>query len=243
MDGGIKMQRPAFIRPFAACLLIVLSAQAWAGEVSRGPKKAHGQSVLAREIELPNLKGACLENAAGLALDAARVPGGIILARPCAQQSRHNYAFRVPASLRDVIKVIASANPSYAWSIKGGVVNIAPRVQSPPILDTRISAFDSGSATALEAAVNMLLQLPEIRDRMKDLGFEEGFNSLQGYRVLRKQHASSETQPRELGVKVEEVSLREALNAIVRANGRGVWVYEEYRTSGKRYFRISFESN
>ena len=236
------MQKPIFIKLFAACLLIVVSAQAWAREVSGGPKRADDQSVLAREIELPNLKEACLENAAGLALDAASVPGGIILARPCAQRTRHNYVFRGPASLRDVIKVITSTDPSYAWSIKGGVVNIAPRVQSPPILDTRISAFDSGSATALEAAVSMLLQLPEVRDRMKDLGFEEGFNSLQGYRVLRKQQASSQTHPRELGVQVEDVSLREALNAIVRAHGRGVWVYEEYRTSGKRYFRISFES-
>jgi hypothetical protein len=237
------MPQPIFIKPFAACLLIVVSAQAWAAEVPGRPKKADDQSVLARKIQLPNLKGACLANAAGLALDAARVPGGIILARPCAQQARHNYAFRAPASLRDVIEVITSSDPSYGWSIKEGVVSIAPRIQTPPILDTRISAFDSGRATALEAAVNMLLQLPEIRNRMKGLGFEEGFNSLQGYRVLRNQEAGFETQPRELGVKVENVSVREALNAIVRAHGHGVWVYEEYRNSGKRYFRISFESN
>ncbi len=234
MHGLTGMRRITIYALMAVC------APAKSAEVRQGGAKACDERVLARRVELPRFENTCMANAASLGLAAAHLPAGIVQASPCAEQEGHSYAFPSPVSVRDFMDAIIASDPSYSWCLEGGVVNLVPRSKGPAILDTHISDFDSGNATALPAAAGLLLRLPEVRKAMKHLGFEEGFNSLQGPRAIPRAGSVPKGSVPRLNVKVKDIPLRGALNAIVREHGHGVWIYEEYRSSGRRYFRISF---
>jgi hypothetical protein len=235
------MRNLNWIRRVAICALTAVWTQGSAVGILGATGWNDDQRILSRKIELPNIGRTCLANAAGIALSIAKVPGGIVLTRPCSEeQAKHTYSFPSPVSVHDVMEILTSSDPSYRWSIELGVVNVTPHSGSPAILDTHISLFDSESHTTLSAAADLLLRLPEVRKRAKELRFDEAFSSLQGYYAIKKSGATPQATDEPLHVRVKDVTLRGALNAIVRKHGHGVWIYEEYWNSGKHYFEISF---
>lgn len=235
------MRNLNWIRCVAICALTAVWMQASAVGILGTTGLNDDERILNRKVELPNLERACLANAAGIALSIAKVPGGIVLTRPCSEeQAKYTYSFPSPISVHDAMEVFTSSDSSYRWSIDQGVVNLIPQSGSPAILDTHISLFDSGNDTTLAAAADLLLRLPEVRKRAKELRFDEPFSSLQGYYAINKPGATPQSMAQPLNVRVKNVTMRDALNAIVRKHGRGVWMYEEYWNSGKHYFDVSF---
>jgi hypothetical protein len=110
------------------------------------------------------------------------------------------------------------------------VINLLPSEEEPPLLRTRIKDFQVGGEPYVIHAVSQILSLPEVRRSVASLHLSGGFQRLQGIR-------SMGTQKR-FNVHCQDVTLRQALNAIVRAQGRAVWSYAERYCNGRRTFTL-----
>ncbi len=77
-----------------------------------------------------------------------------------------------------------------------------------------------------------LLQLPEIKEKLKELNLREGlqFSGLQS--------PPNNRPPTEIIFK--DKTLQEILNAIVRKRRRGIWVYNESYYNGENTFSLDF---
>ena len=208
--------------------------------VRPNPKASKPENILVRHINLSESTKAAAWDMARLALSVTNVPGGIVLADKQSDQIEHSYTFQPSSPLREVLDAIVLSDDAYAWDANRGVVNVVPRRGIPPILETRIAEFNSQDLTTLTAAVGLLLRSPEVRKRMQELNYGEGFNRLQGYYPITQPGILPPKSPDPLSIHVKNASLLDALNAIVRAHGRGVWIYREYsRPQGKHFFEVS----
>jgi len=140
-------------------------------------------------------------------------------------------------TLRDVLDSIVQGDPVYQWEVRDGVVNLFPKAGLPPLLKTRLTSFDSGDATSGASAVAQLFALPEVREAAAKLGLVQALVS-SGLGALGPGGAPVNKQP--LSVQLSHVTLLEALNAIVRRAGRGVWQYTETHCEGTRSFQVAF---
>lgn len=57
---------------------------------------------------------------------------------------------------------------------------------------------------------------------------------------LKRPGSTSEPGERHYTLNLANVTVREALNAIARAHGKGVWEYKERHCNGKADFQIQF---
>ena len=139
-------------------------------------------------------------------------------------------------TLREALEAIVTADPEYRWEMNDGVVNLLPSRGVPDLLAVRISAFDSGDATNVTTAKAFLLALPEVRKRATELGFDQAILE-SGFHGVPPPGAPP---PPKLDVRLQNVTLLDALNALVRANRHGLWIYRETHCESTKHFDISF---
>lgn len=205
------------------------------------PAQAPGASskLLGRRRSGLRLSNLTASQALQHVLEDFSVPGGAVSLPGCGQEQRFN--FRPEGdTLLAVLLGIVKADPLYRWRISQGVVNLLPAGASPGLLNARISSFNSGAADNVSWASSMLVGLPEVQAAARNLGLltspnEVQVGSISGYSPS---GAKVQTQAKPLQVQCRSVTVREALNAIVRANRGGVWVYEEQHCRGESSFRI-----
>jgi hypothetical protein len=140
------------------------------------------------------------------------------------------------STLREVLDEIVTADPDYVWKVEDGVVNLLPTKGVPDLLTVRIAAFDSGNARSLAAAGTYLLALPELRGRATLLGFSQAVTR-SGLGAI---GPIGTPAPKLLKVRLRDVSLLDALNALVRANEHGEWVYHETHCESASSFVVQF---
>lgn len=100
------------------------------------------------------------------------------------------------------------------WRTDVGVVNPIPSAGVPDLLKIRISRYKTNSD--LDEALRQLLALPQVK---------EGADHLALKRISMSLLVASRFNggPSRIDVDIRNASLREALNALVRAHGRAVW--------------------
>jgi len=167
-----------------------------------------------------------------LALLAAQVPGGSVRIGDCSGQERTFRQDPTILPLHDALESITQADQRYQWQMDRGVVNLIPRTGEPRLLKARINRYRT--ATNLNEALRQLLALPEVKAEASKLGLKLSSGGL----VLGP--GPSNGGPSQVSVDVKNVSLRGALNALVRAHGRAVWEYHEYRCGGSNEFFVNF---
>ncbi len=163
------------------------------------------------------------------------IPGGAVITQGCTEPS--DRVVRLQGnSLGEVLDDIVTADPDYTWEVKGGVINLMPVKGVPDLLTLRIASFDSGGATSVTTAKTFLFALPEVRMRAAELGFD------QGILASRLSSVAPGTPPARklLNVRLQDVTLLEALNALVRANKHGLWIYCETHCKSANYFDVKF---
>ena len=141
-------------------------------------------------------------------------------------------------TLQEVLNDIVTADPSYRWEVENGVVNLLPAKGVPNLLNLQIASYDSGEAWSLATAGAYLLALPQVRKRATVMGFSQGItgSGLSGAPPL-----GPPTPVRKLlGVRLQDVTLLEALNALVRANRHGEWIYHETHCQLENNFQVQF---
>jgi hypothetical protein len=166
------------------------------------------------------------------------VPGGIILAAANCDEDAKYELNPSSASLRDVLDAITSADPSYKWTFERGVVNLVPKEDEPPLLEVRIRKFELKD-TNLHLAFDQLFKLPEVKQRQAELNIGEIGHEL-GLSSLKRPGTGPDESKEGFDVSCEDITVRQALNEIVRVYGHAVWCYSERHCNGKDFVRIDF---
>jgi hypothetical protein len=167
------------------------------------------------------------------ALTSSGVPGGLAKVEGCEREAAVPIA-RIPTgTLRSALDAIVGGDPWYRWELDGGVVNVLPVSGEPPLLSTRIAAFSVRGAPSVDAEAGRLLDLTEVRREIVRLHLSEATRFVLGSVPL-------SSHPPSYSVDCAGVTVRQALNAIVRAHGRAVWEYKERHCGGEAVFSIDF---
>lgn len=205
------------------------------------PGASHTQNLLDSNIGNIHFDNASAPFIFNYALIQAAVPGGIVDVSGCPNGPKPVYSFAfADARLRDVLEAIAKHDPLDRWTVENGVVNLLPVKGTPALLDTRIGKFDSKDAATPNEAASLLAQSPEVEQAEKRLGLKNPFHIQVGLGVARK-YGSPIPKPRSpLALHLRNVTFLDALNALVRAKGSGVWMYREWHCSANNGYSVTF---
>jgi hypothetical protein len=212
-------------------VIVILSLpQLILSQARQSTKQPLSGDILERRVPGDDLEYLTTTNAFRAALAGAGATGGIAsVATGCEDDPIVQRWMPVGASLKSVLDWIVAADPGYRWGSDSGVINLLPKDSEPALLKTRISRFRLDKSTDIDSAVDQLLLLPEVKQRENELHFTTGVKL-----IVRP---SSKNDPK-ITLDCENMTVLEALNAIVRAYGRAVWLYRERHCAGKTIYRV-----
>ena len=226
-----KLQR---VVPFVGALLVLTFSVGGYAQTPDNPVPPAVDNKLNRP--LPKTKSYANRPLAKVIEDAlffSQVPGGVAYLPKDKDELSFNSALANP-TYRDVFNAIVAADPRYKWEVTDGTINFVPVNNYPELLNTNISEFKAEAAHNLQL-INALEQLPELQQRAKELGF----CTADCPRLASTARLSSATL---VTIHCANMTLRDILNSIVRANGNAVWSYTEETRDGKKFFHLNFPS-
>lgn len=189
--------------------------------MSRHREKTRG-TVTTREALLGVLRG-------------QGVPGGLALPSQCDGEARQ--AVPAGSSLAELLDSLVAAAPQYRWQSENGVINVLPS-GVPPLLNLRLARFRAEGVTSPGEALVRLFESPEVQEAMT--------RPAVGARLFRGQGGHYEPEHtasgggKTLSVSVDNVTVREALNAIAREHGRAMWTFRQVNCRGVNAFELDF---
>jgi hypothetical protein len=216
--------------------MILLPVTFALGHQDPSPHKQSRGEILARQVTMSGAPET-IQSAFTFMLGDAHVAGGIVTSSSC-QRDREHFFGGAKTSLGNALDMIVASEPENKWLITGGVVNLIPAGNLPPMLNTPISDFKVENARTVLEALNQLMALPEVGDRIAQLHLEELSRHI-GLSDLKRPGSVAEDKPT-LNLNRRNVTLRGALNAIASAHGSAVWAYAERHCNGRDQFRIDF---
>jgi len=226
---GGKIMRT--INSLAASIVIGLLAPVTFGEVAQIINDKSANDILERRVAGSDLLNLTTTDAFSKSLAAARVPGGIARILSCEDEVLKQAWRPLNSPLRAVLDSIVLSDPRYRWQLEDGVVNLIPVSGEPALLQVRVTEFHVENAETVYYALSQLIGLPEVKKGMAELQLSQGLGPL----VI-----PSSPRAARFTVHCQDVTLREALNAIVRAQGRAVWLYTQRHCSGGDEINIEF---
>jgi hypothetical protein len=152
----------------------------------------------------------------------AGVPGGEALVPGCSDEP-DPIVHPKGKSLQEVLDSIIVGDSRYIWTVKEGVANLKPRRGVPPLLRTRLKNYDSRDFADPASAITFLSSSPAVTRAASKIGLQQ--NVVVG--ALRGVDPGPLLPKSPLGIRLQNVTLLDALNAIVRASKHGVWSYRE----------------
>ncbi len=221
-------------------VLVVAILMAMAGYSSQTKKTQ--DDILNRRVAIDEMKNVSAKDALAHVLDKAEVPGGIVVVRACDDASGFTRTLG-DTTLRAALDGIVAANLQYNWKIRDGVVNLDLPNNDLPLLNVRVAKLEVTRAKTLDEALNKLLTLPEVLAASSHAGsrlIQGGLYSFNPSGDVTSDDVSE--NEKRFSVTCTDVTVRESLNAIVRAYGRATWVYTQADCNGRRLFSISFQS-
>ena len=122
-------------------------------------------------------------------------------------------------TIRDVLDAVVQSDPRYKWSEADGVINVSPKQNQSPILETVIRSFSMHKLNRVDA-VAALFALPELKRIVTQMGLTKSdFVSLPGPAYY--------SLPR-LSLSFRNVTVRKIMNEILKAEGSDYWVFFIY---------------
>lgn len=220
------------IKCLLSVIVIVLLSQSGWSQSGQKEKQSLPENVLERKVPGYSVGYLPTSQAFGHSLAPIRVAGGIASSDPnCGQEKITQTWMPLGASLKDILDLIVTYDPAYRWSVEGNVINLLPKDGEPALLKTRINSFRLDSPTTIDSAVEQLMKLPEVQKQEKELHTGVGLHLIVGPR--------SANAPKII-LDCSNMTLREVLNAIVRAYGWAVWSYRERSCEGQNQYLIDF---
>lgn len=221
-----KVRLPALLLAVGVTALV---ASGQSGTQRRGMSE---EEVLTRHTGVAGKQHGGVVDALVLGLTIAQVPGGVVAVDNC---GGYNPTVKVPpnSSVKDLLDQIVLASPQYRWHVDDGVINVIPDTNLTAPLDIKISKFKVESVSASDA-LNQLLEEPEVRQGIEGLNFHQGARAFGGGFPISKARISLD---------LKNVTLQEALNSIVRADGRALWALLLRPCNGRNEYDISLLIN
>lgn len=220
------------INSLSSTIVILSLSQLILSQTGQSTKQLLSGDVLERKVPGDSLEYLTTRQAFSQGLLLTRVAGGIASAAwGCEEEPVTQKWMPVGVSLRNVLDLIVTADPRYRWDSEGDVINLVPKDGEPVLLSTRVMSFRLDNPTDIDSALNQLLVLPEVKRQESNLHFGTGLKL-----IVRP---TSKDDPK-ITLHCENLTLREVLNAIVRAYGRAVWSYRERHCGGQNVFSIDF---
>jgi hypothetical protein len=168
-------------------------------------------------------------------LRGTRVPAGFAELTGCSDLPRAYLKVRQGTSVPVAMNALVADKPSYEWWMEGGTVNLIPR-GGVPLLGTKIGNFQMGATErGIGAILQDLLGLPEVRERAAKLGLKPGIHQ-GGISAVELHPVPREPVP--IHISVQNVSLRDAFNKVVRMSGHAIWIYHETECNGNKTYVV-----
>lgn len=201
-----------------------------------GQRFDQSSSLLDRQAKGANLDNVAPGQAAVNALLDADVPGGVARVSGCDEAVIDRLRPR-DHSLRGVLESVVFADPRYTWEIKDDVINVIPRIGLPAFLSVRISKFDLAEVESPQDALSQLLAIPEVRQAQLSLGSR----AVQGGAHIFCPGCPAK-EKKTFSVSLNDVTVRESLNAIARAYGNAVWSFRQSQCGGRKSYSLDFNA-
>lgn len=152
----------------------------------------------------------------------AGTPGGVIEITRCGQEEKvHPWEKYWGIVVQTALNSIVQEDPRYKWELTDGAVDLVPTDGEPRLLGTVIRSFDLDGEDSILDAVSRLFSLPEVTESANELHLKQGYTRIpSAYCLGCLPHAK-------FSVHISGVTLRQALNAVAVADGKGVWIYSE----------------
>ncbi|HWZ45803.1 MAG TPA: hypothetical protein VNW97_20180 [Candidatus Saccharimonadales bacterium] len=166
-------------------------------------------------------------------LSSAHLPGGVVTVPDCVSPDETKFSISaLTTRVQDALNSITAMDKRYRWEMQGGAANLLPASGEPEFLKTKIQDFkiDESRTTVLFAS-GILLQNSDVQRAAAQLGLKK--DDLEIY-------VGGVTPGTEIRLHLQNVTVREALNAIANAHGHGIWRYSESHCNGKRVFTITW---
>jgi hypothetical protein len=224
-----------FIAPLLLMSLVSLSL----AKVNDLQRREMLNDALERRVSLDRLNEITKTDALTRALGEAQVPGGVVTILNCNRAAKHTLT-PTGSSLRDVLNSVVSVEPQYKWQVKAGVVNVVPAAGGPSLLNLRIGQFKVDNAQTIYEALNQLFAMPEVQARMTELKMRRGMTQLGIMPAQLGADGEAVANSQSISIERQNITLAEALNAIVSAHGKAVWSYTEQHCDGQNEFSIDF---
>ena len=171
---------------------------------------------------------------------AGNPPGGFAIVKGCEDaEPEVQPLLPTDSTLGEELDKLVAKDPGYTYSVDDGVVNLLPYQGAPPLLNAWISSFDVEDES-IGAPLLRLIDSPEVL-KAKVSGGITGTKRLQqfvGAQPAPPVPGRPKVEPKKFTLHLRNVTLMEALNALVRAQGRGVWSYEEHICNGEDWETI-----
>jgi len=218
----------------SALILLSVLAVISLGYTSQTTVKESDEQLLERHVTLPELAHLSTTATVVQGLNTAGVPGGIIHVPDCEVPTRATFTPQ-GSTLRSVLDSVVSSDSQYQWEINRGVVNLVPRSGEPSFLKLRVHQFKAEQVDTVYEALDELLATPEVKKGMEDSNLGSMvFRGGMGY------YGQSKGGKQKFNVSVKNTTVREALNAITRAQGTAVWAYTQRQCNGTKSLSIDF---
>ena len=129
-------------------------------------------------------------------------------------------------NLRQLLDVIVLGHPQYRWREVDGAIDFSPIGVGSPVLDTVITNFEVKDADFSDAT-NSLFKLPEVQGSLAAMALtrnEEGYQP--------------RSRSKTFSLRLEQVTVRRALNEIARMSGTNFWAFRQFGNKGESFFSL-----
>jgi hypothetical protein len=214
----------------SALIFLCLSLLTYAVQTEQ--KGSAVPDVLERQVTPVNSEFVTTHSSFLESLVSARVPGGIVTILNCEHEQPRKRTDLFPGPLKEALDAIVKADPQYLWQVDDRVINLRPLHDEPALLNVRINKLDVENASSVDAVVDKLFDLPEVKEAITKLQLSPGVHLIVGPVSFNPERLQK------FSIECENVTVREALNAIVRAHGRSLWEYKEQHCNGKTIYNV-----
>jgi hypothetical protein len=158
--------------------------------------------------------------------------GGFAEQRECTPEPKVHLALAKGTKLSAALQSLAAAASEFDWHIEGQVVTVTRRHSHPNLLNVKIGRFEFNRTVAPPEVFRQLMALPEIEAAKENLRLSPGPVTFGPGSTSAAGHRPGIISRRKKYV-IQNVSLQDALNEIVRSYGDIAWIYEQRRCNGK----------
>lgn len=174
----------------------------------------------------------------GRVTESAHIAGGIVITSGCGEPVRKPFYEPGGISLAAALDRLTTTYPEYDWTAQDGAVNLLPKRAGLGVLNLRISEFEWDTGAHVRANVGRVFG-PSVRRVLAESGVVAGLHSESVLQNAPPVVNGVPELPRGRKLKIENVTVLSALNAVVSSYGQAVWVYEEQTCDGRKTYWLS----